>query len=167
MDDFPLRTLVEKAAMDSGFDRAPYRTGALTLFRSTRHPMQIVVDLGNEVLPVIAWLPRSALSLQLLEIAGVTLPGSIIPFPWKGHGIDPQEQQALVVDGVAPIRRLFRAALKESGQTEATATNTTGADGVLTATNAALKQLPIKTDIMAEVLRGLDQERFRDALIDY
>jgi hypothetical protein len=129
--------------------------------------MQIVVDLVKEVLPVIAWLPRSALSLQLLEIAGVTLPDSSIPFPWKGHDIDPQKQQALVVDGVGPIRRLFRAALRESGQTEETGTNTPGADRVLTATNAALKQLPIKTEITAEVLRRLGQERFREALIDY
>ena len=98
------RTLIEKAGVDSGFDRAPLWQGGEVLLRSTHHDCAVIVGGVQVGAGFHAWVPRASFTLALLDIPGVELtePAGSVP------NIDYEHPDvALATVDIPALRRLL------------------------------------------------------------
>lgn len=165
MGQYPELTLVEKAAVDTGFDRLPERSDDWTRFRSTQHRGQVTVCLQGEGQPLLIFLPRSAFSVALLDLPGVDLASLTMPLPWPA----PEPLVVLMAADVSAVRTafgllhsLFVLAVPD-GQAAPLGQDT----DPLRSIGAAIRELPETTEVTREILARIGQERFRLGLIEY
>lgn len=166
---FPLDTLIEKAAVDNGFDRRLQRQADILRFRSTHHAGEVLVSLTQDQTGIGVWVGREVFSVRLLDLAGVGLREPTAPCPWKEAVVAPSVLVSLKVAGVAGVRRLFSLLHQVLTGAAGTPGSTTGESTLLVsaATDRALHDLPANTEINREVIARIGQEKFRAALIDY
>lgn len=159
------RTLIEKAGVDTGFDRRPVWQGDAVLLRSTHHDQAVIVAASGQATQLRVWVPRARFSLTLTDVPGVELADrQEAPTP-----VDyAQPEIAIEVADLAPLRLLLAACHRvftRPGDFDAIADSP--ATDALSEADAALHALPESTEITREVVARIGQERFRDALIDY
>jgi len=163
--EFPYRTLVEKAGVDSGFDRQPRWEGDCVLLSASRHDMPVVVGRQSDD-GLRAWFPRQYFSASLLDLSGVALAETHVPAP------RPDALPAPILCDLSDtsalrrlLRQLQRTALDEPPG--ATLKEDSGPAEPLAALNTALRALPESTEITREVIARVGQQCFREALIAF